>query len=48
MDILTNIEDKKTIFGALAEQNDDDHPHVVFVKNKINKLIKHELEWLGF
>jgi hypothetical protein len=32
----------------LGEEKDDDHPHVKFVKNKINKLIKHELEWLGF
>ena len=40
MKLLTNIEDKKTIFGALGEIEDNDHPHVKFVKNKINKLVK--------
>jgi hypothetical protein len=39
---------KQKFFAQLANIREDDHKYIKTVKKKINKLIKQELEYLGF
>jgi hypothetical protein len=48
---LTSLRDpqqKKSIFGKISEIKDDDHHHLKYVKNKIAKLVRQELDFLQF
>ena len=48
LNILTNPEMKEVFFTNLANIQDEDHQHLKYIKKKINKLVKQELESLGF
>jgi hypothetical protein len=48
LELLTSPERKSRFFSDLADIKDDDHQHVKYIKKKINKLVKQELEFLGF
>lgn len=39
---------KTRFFANLAGIQNDDHKYIKKVKNKINKLVKQEIEYLGF
>ena len=43
---LRNIDSKQTIFGSISKVHGDEHPHIKYIKNKISKLIKQELEFI--
>lgn len=45
---LRDPQQKKSIFGAISEIKDDDHHHLKYVKNKIAKLVRQELDFLQF
>ena len=34
--------------GSIATVKDDDHHHIKYIKNKISKLVKQELDFLQF
>ena len=46
--LLTNPERKGQFFDKLCDLKDADHSHVKYIKHKIDKLVKQELEFLGF
>lgn len=46
--MLTNPEKKERFFSKVAQIKEEDHEHLKYIKKKINKLVKHELEFLGF
>ena len=45
---MTNVERKRDFFSKLSEIRDEDHSHLKYIKKKIDKLVKQELEFLGF
>ena len=48
LSMLTNPEKKERFFSKVAQIKEEDHEHLKYIKKKINKLVKHELEFLGF
>lgn len=46
--IITDPSKKETFFASLCRENSADHEHVEYIKSKISKLVKQELEYLGF
>lgn len=45
---LRDVDQKKTIFGKISEIKGDDHHHLKYIKNKIAKLVRQELDYLQF
>lgn len=45
---LRDPEQKKNIFQSIAAIKEDDHHHIKYIKNKISKLVKQELDFLKF
>jgi tellurite resistance-related uncharacterized protein len=45
---LTDVEAKKEIFSNLSKTNEGDHPHLKYIKGKIGKILKQEIEYLNF
>ena len=45
---LRDIDQKKEIFAKISEIKDDDHHHLKYIKNKIAKLVRQEVDFLQF
>jgi len=45
---LRDPSEKKSIFGKISEIKNDDHHHLKYIKNKIAKLVRQELDFLQF
>lgn len=48
METTVSSQRKQNMFNDLANIQDNEHPHLKFVKGKISKLVAEELEYLGF
>ena len=45
MTSLRDLSQKKSIFGKISEIKNEDHHHLKYVKNKISKLVRQELDY---